>query len=171
VVNPPWREEEAVRTRKIAVIYHSQSAGNTRAAAEHVVRGIKEAGEFEVVVANTNEGRVDAAVLADCAGAAFGTPDYFSYPAGGMKVFMDDWLIAQRGGNEEIKGLPIALFCTHGGGGVARGPFEELFRHVGPQVGETVMIKGHPGQAEGEACEQLGAALARRAEEFLSGGQ
>ncbi len=156
-----------MRKKKIAVIYHSQSAGNTKAAAQHVADGIRTAGQFEVVSLNTNDGRVDPAVIADCAGVAFGAPDYFSYPAGGMKAFMDDWLIAQRGGNEDIKGMPIALFMTHGGGGAARGPFEELFRRVGSQVGETVAIKGAPGEPEAARCRELGAALAREAKKFL----
>jgi flavorubredoxin len=157
-----------MRKKKIAVIYHSQSAGNTKAAAEYVIKGIADADGFEVFAANTNDGRVCPSVLEDCAGAAFGTPDYFSYPAGGLKMFVDDWLIAQRAGNDRIKGMPIALFMTHGGGGVARGPFEELLRHVGPQVGQTLAIKGKPGRIEAAACRKLGAELAGKAEEFLA---
>jgi flavorubredoxin len=159
-----------MRQRKIAVIYHSQASGNTKAAAEHVAEGIRGAGGFEVFMANTNEQRVDPMVLEECAGAAFGTPDYFSYPAGGIKVFMDDWLMAKSAGHEGIAGLPVALFMTHGGGGVAKGPFEDLFQRVGPQVGQTVTMEGRPGQAEAEACRKLGAELVRKAEEFLSAG-
>lgn len=158
-----------MKKRKIAVIYHSQTMGNTKAAAEHVVQGINSVGQFELFVANTNDGRVEPGVLSDCAAAAFGTPDYFSYPAGGMKQFIDDWLIATRAGNEAIKGLPISLFVTHGGGGRAGKPFEELMRRIGPQVGETLMIKGKPGEPEADACRQLGAALAAEAGKFLAG--
>jgi flavorubredoxin len=157
-----------MRQKRIAVIYHSQSLGNTKAAAEFVIEGIKSAGGFEVVAFNTNEGRVDPALLAECAGAAFGAPDYFSYPAGMMKQFMDDWLIAKRKGNEEIEGIPVALFATHGGGGRLKEPFESLFQRVGPQVGETLMIKGAPGDAEAEACRKLGAALVAKAAELLA---
>jgi len=157
-----------MRQRKIAVIYHSQSLGNTRAAAEQVVEGIRSAGEFEVAVFNTNDGRVDPALLAECAGVAFGAPDYFGYPAGMLKQFMDDWLIAKRKGNEDLEGIPVALFATHGGGGRVKEPFEGLFQRVGPQVGETLMIKGAPGEAEVEACRKLGAELAAKAEEALA---
>jgi len=153
--------------KKIAVIYHSQS-GNTQEAARSVAEGVKEAGDFEVVLLNTNEARVAPAILAECAGAAFGTPDYFGYPAGGMKMFIDDWLIARRGGNERIEGLPLALFMTHGGGGAAREPFEGLFRRIGQQVGETLCIKGKPTQADCQACRDLGAALAARAKEYAA---
>lgn len=156
-----------MRNRKIAVIYHSRS-GNTEAAAEHVAEGIKAGGEFEVPCVNTNDERVAPAVLAQCAGVAFGTPDYFGYPAGGLKVFIDDWLIAQRAGDENIEGMPVALFLTHGGGGRAREPFEELFGRIGPQVGETLTIKGRPTDADATACRQLGTALAQKAEQFLA---
>ncbi|NLW49585.1 MAG: FprA family A-type flavoprotein [Candidatus Brocadiaceae bacterium] len=152
-----------MRRSKIAVIYHSQSLGNTKAAAEHVIEGIRSAGDFEVVSFNTNDGRVDPAILEECAGVAFGAPDYFSYPAGMLKQFMDDWLIAKRKGNEELEGIPVALFATHGGGGRIKEPFEGLFQRVGPLVAETLMIKGAPGEAEAEACRKLGAELARRA--------
>jgi flavorubredoxin len=155
---------------KVAVIYHSQTLGNTKAAAEYVAEGLREDGRFDIVLANTNEERVDPALLAECAGVAFGTPDYFSYPAGGLKVFMDDWLVARRGGNEAIEGLPVALFLTHGGGGAAREPFESLFGRVGSQVGETVTIKGSPGEAEGAACRELGRLLAGEAAEFAGTG-
>ena len=160
-----------MRARKIAVIYHSQAAGNTRAAAECVAEGIGQAGGFEVVLANTNEQRVDPVTLADCAGVAVGTPDYFSYPAGGLKVFVDDWLLAKRAGHEDIEGMPVALFMTHGGGGGARKPFEGLLGRLGPQVGETVVMKNAPGDQEAEACRRLGAELACKAEEFLADGQ
>ncbi len=153
------------RTR-IGIIYHSQSQGNTAAAAEQVARGAREVAELEVFLRNTYEEPVKPVVLADCAGVAFGTPDYFSYPAGGLKVFMDDWLIAKRQGNDRIEGMPVALFMTHGGGGAAKGPFEELFHHVGPQVGETVSAKGRPDEEQAEALRKLGAQLAQEAEAF-----
>ena len=150
--------------KKIAVIYHSLS-GNTAAAARNVAEGIKNAGGFEVVMANTNEKRVDPAILADCAAAAFGTPDYFSYPAGCMKTFIDDWLIAKRKSGEQGGEIPVALFVSHGGGGGAKQPFETLFRRIGPQTGETLVVKGKPEGEQVEALRKLGAALAKSAKE------
>jgi flavorubredoxin len=155
-----------MRTKKIAVVYHSHS-GNTAAAARHLAEGIEGEGGFEVVLANTNEERVDPAILADCSAAAFGTPDYFSYPAGCIKTFIDDWLIAKRKGVEQGE-IPIALFVTHGGGGKAREPFETLFRRIGPQSAETAMVKGKPEGEQVEALRKLGAALVREAKELLA---
>ena len=153
---------------RIAVIFHSQSVGNTKAAAELVAEGIREAGDFEVVLENTNDGRLDPAILEGCAGVAVGTPDYFSYPAGGLKMFIDDWLIAKRGGETKIEGMPVALFVTHGGGGSAKEPHETLFRRIGPQVGETLLVEGKPRGEAVKACVALGKALAAAAEEYLS---
>jgi flavorubredoxin len=154
----------------IALIYHSQSAGNTKAAAAHVREAIEEDGRFTVREFNTNDGRVDPAVLAECAGVAFGTPDYFSYAAGGLKMFIDDWLVAKRKGNEQIEGLPVILFLTYGGGGAARGPSEALCQHVGPQVADTVMIQGHPDDAAAQACRKAAAELAKEAARFAESG-
>jgi flavorubredoxin len=155
------REEDSM-AGKIVIIYHSQEAGNTKAAAELVAQGVKEAGGFEVVLRNTNDGRVSPDLLVGCAGAAFGSPDYFSYPAGGLKMFMDDWLFAKRAG-KKVEGMPVALFLTHGGGGHALEPLEMLCRHVGPQVGKTLSIKGRPTGKDADACKALGRALAEAA--------
>ncbi len=154
-----------MRAKKIAIVYHSHS-GNTAAAAGHIAESIEEAG-FEVVLANVNEERVDPAILADCAAAAFGTPDYFSYPTGCMKTFIDDWLIAKRAGAEQGE-IPIALFVTHGGGGKAQQPFESLFRRIGPQSAETAMIKGKPEGEQVEALRKLGRELVQEAQELLA---
>jgi len=158
-----------VSERRIVVIYHSQEHGNTRAAAELVAGGVRESGDFELVIRNAGDGRLDPGILAGCAGAAFGTPDYFSYPAGTLKMFMDDWLFAKRAGNEAIQGMPVALFVTHGGKGHAVQGHETLFRHVGPQVGKTLVIKGKPEGEDAEACVALGRALAEAAERYPAG--
>jgi len=154
-----------VAKRKIAVIYHSQEAGNTRAAAELVAEGVREAGDFDVIMHNTNEQRVDPGILVGCAGLALGTPDYFSYPAGGIKMFMDDWLIAKHAG-KTAEGMPVAVFLTHGGGGKAKAPHETLCRRIGPQAGGTLSIKGKPDAEAAEACKALGRALAKAAQGY-----
>ena len=56
--------------KRIVIVYHSQEAGNTKAAAELLAEGIREAGDFEVALYNTNDGRVNPEVLAGCAGVA-----------------------------------------------------------------------------------------------------
>ena len=79
-----------------------------------------------------------------------------------MKTFIDDWLITKRTGSEQPE-IPIVLFISHGGGGGAKQPFETLFRRIGPQTGETMVIKGKPEGDQVEALRKLGAALVKDA--------
>lgn len=77
---------------KALVLYHSQQHGNTSKMAEAVAEGLRSEG-CDVTLHNANEGRypIEEYPKYDC--VAFGTPDYFSYLAGTLKTFMDDWYI------------------------------------------------------------------------------
>ena len=156
-----------MRERKVVILYHSLT-GNTEAAAELVAEGVKADTDLEVESHNLNEERVGPEILKTCAGVAFGSPDYFSYPAGTLKTFIDDWLIAKRGGNEEIEGVPVAMFLTHGGGGAGKKPFGELFRRVGRPVEEVLTIENKPEGEEAEKCRKLGRELGEEATDYLA---
>ena len=148
---------------KALVLYHSQEHGNTRAMAEAVAEGLRSAGA-DVTLFNTDEGRFDISgfVGFDC--AAVGSPDYYSYIAGGLKVFLDDHYIARtRDGMEGLQEKPYALFYSHGGGGKVKAPLEELFTRLGTKVGETVESKGRPTDDVLAACRALGEELAKAA--------
>ena len=143
----------------ILVLYHSQEYGNTAAMAEAVGEGARAAGA-EVTLINTNAKRPDIEQYRHFDAVAFGSPDYFSYIAGGLKVFMDDWYIARKSNRQGLEDKPYGLFYSHGGGGAVRGPLEELFGRTGSQVGETVESRGRPNDAVLEACRDLGRQLA-----------
>ena len=143
----------------ILVLYHSQEYGNTRKMAEAVAEGAVTAGA-DVTSINTNEQRLDIEQYRRFDAVAFGSPDYFGYVAGGLKVFMDDWYIAQKTDRRRLDGKPYGLFYSHGGGGAVRGPFERLFERMGTQVGETVESRGRPSDSVLEACRDLGQRLA-----------
>jgi len=81
---------------KALVLYHSQEFGNTQEMAEAVAQGLREAG-CETKMFNTNEGRFDMTEFPQYDCVAFGSPDYFSYVAGGLKTFMDDHYIHDVG--------------------------------------------------------------------------
>jgi flavorubredoxin len=145
---------------KALVVYHSQEFGNTKAMAEAVAEGLKTAGA-EVDLFNTNDGRFefDGYAAYDC--VAVGSPDYYSYVAGGLKVFIDDFHVAVRAeGGEALKNKRYGLFYSHGGGGRVRGPLEDLFRRLGTKVGETVESKGAPSGECLAKCRELGSAFA-----------
>ncbi|MBN1814283.1 MAG: flavodoxin domain-containing protein [Anaerolineae bacterium] len=143
----------------LLVLYHSQEYGNTRAMAEAIGAGAGAAGA-EVTLVNTNEQRLDIEQYRRFDAVAFGSPDYYSYIAGGLKVFVDDWYIARKSNRQRLEDKPYGLFFSHGGGGRARGPLEELFSRMGTQVGETVASYGRPNNAVLEACRELGRQLA-----------
>ena len=143
----------------ILVLYHSQQYGNTAAMAEAVGEGARAAGA-EVTLVNTNEKRLDIEQYRPFDAVAFGSPDYYSYIAGGLKVFLDDWFIARKSNRQGLEGKPYGLFYSHGGGGAARRPLEELFGRMGSQVGQTVESRGRPNDAVLAACRELGRQLA-----------
>ena len=145
---------------KALVLFHSQEYGNTAAMAGANAEGLDSAGA-EVTLFNTNDGRFEIEGFPGFDCAAFGSPDYYSYVAGGLKVFLDDHYIAhERKGIKGLKNKPYALFYSHGGGGKVRGPLEDLFKRIGTKVGETVGSKGAPTDAVLEQCRALGAELA-----------
>ena len=149
----------------VLVLFHSQQYGNTGAMAEAVAEGAREAGA-DVQLVNTNEQRLDIDAYRAFDAAAFGSPDYYSYIAGGLKVFLDDWHIAKQSGASGLTDKPYGLFYSHGGGGKVVGPLESLFASgVGTKVGETVESHGRPDGATLDACRALGRDLAEAADQ------
>jgi multimeric flavodoxin WrbA len=146
--------------KRILVVYHSQQHGNTRKMAEQVAEGCRQVPGVEVEVVNVNEQRVDMDALVAADGLALGTPDYFTYMAGGLKQFFDDALLASYGG-KQTKGKPYVAFLTHGGGGKGIESVLRLAKSMEYNaVAEPVVCKGAP---EGDAARQstaLGRALA-----------
>ncbi|MHC4563626.1 MAG: flavodoxin family protein [Planctomycetota bacterium] len=146
----------------ILVLYHSQEKGHTAQMAEAVADGARAAGA-EVKLFNTNDGRFDVEQFRAADAAAFGSPDYFSYIAGGLKVFLDDWCIARWADRKGLEDKPYALFFSHGGGGKVREPMEKLFEAFGKKVGKTVGSQGAPSDEVLASCRELGGQLAEAA--------
>ena len=143
----------------ILVLYHSQEFGNTAAMAEAVGEGARAAGAG-VTLVNTNEERLDIKKYCRFDAVAFGSPDYWGYIAGGLKVFIDDWYIARKSSRQGLEDKPYGLFYSHGGGGAVRGPLEKLFSRMGSKVGKTIESYGRPDDAVLDACRGLGRQIA-----------
>ena len=146
--------------KTILVLYHSQEYGNTAAMAAAVAEGARTAGA-EVTLVNTNEQRLDVEQYRQFDAVAFGSPDYWGYIAGGLKVFVDDWYIAGKASRRGLDNKPYGLFYSHGGGGSVRGPLEELFSRMGSKVGKTIESYGKPKEDVLKACRELGRQLAQ----------
>jgi flavorubredoxin len=142
---------------KALVLYHSQQYGNTEKMAESVAEGLRSEG-CDVTLHNANDARffVTEYPAFDC--VAFGTPDYFSYIAGTLKTFMDDWFMHRN--EPGYQGKPYVVFYSHGGGGRVKEALS-LFSHVGTQVGGSVGSQREPNQKTLDACRKLGIELAK----------
>ena len=147
------------------VLYHSQEYGNTEAMAEAVADGARSAGA-KVTLVNTNEKRLDIEQFRRFDVVAFGSPDYYSYIAGGLKVFVDDFYIARKTNRQGLEDKPYGLFYSHGGGGRVREPFEKLFSmmKLGAKIGETIESNGSPNSKVLEECRELGKQLVGKIE-------
>ena len=147
--------------KKILIVYHSQYKGNTKQMAELVAQGCREVRGVEVKLINVNEARVDMAELEACDGLALGTPDYFTYMAGGLKQFFDDAKIAEYGGRA-VTGGPYVAFVTHGGGGGAVESVEKCASSMNfEKVTDSVLVEGAPAGDDAEKSIELGRALGR----------
>ena len=128
--------------------------------AKAVAEGLRELG-CEVDLFNTDDGRFDVTQFPEYDCVAFGSPDYYSYIAGGLKTFMDDHYIYDvRKGLEGLKEKPYALFYSHGGGGRVIDAMLRIFRRVGTLTGEPVGSRGKPDPEVLEECRTLGRELA-----------
>ena len=146
---------------KALVLYHSQEYGNTAEMAKAVADGLKESG-YIVDLFNTNDGRFDVTRFPQYDGVAIGSPDYYSYIAGGLKMFMDDHYIYDvRKKLEGLRDKPFVLFYSHGGGGRVKDIMPRIFGRIGTLAGEPVGSMGRPDQQILEKCKALGRELAK----------
>jgi NAD(P)H dehydrogenase (quinone) len=144
---------------KALVLYHSQYHGNTAKMAEAVAEGLRNEG-CEVTLHNTNEKRfpIETYPQYDC--VAIGSPNYYSYMAGMIKTFLDDWYISRN--KPGYQGKTYVAFLSHGGGDRAKESFS-LFTRLGSQVGETVISYDAPSEEILKKCVKLGSDLAKAA--------
>ena len=145
--------------KRALVLFHSQQYGNTEKMANAVADGLIDAG-CSVTLHNSNTERYPIEEYGGYDVVALGTPDYFSYMAGTLKTFLDDWYLHRN--QPGYKGKPYALFMSHGGGGRAKDTLN-VFRHIGTHVGNMVISSGSPSEAVLRQCRELGMELAKRA--------
>lgn len=140
---------------KILVVYHSMG-GNTKAAAEALARGAKSVKGIEVVINEGLKANIDD--LLTCDGIAIGTPDYFSYMAGGLKDFFDRTYYPTQG---KVTDKPCVIFVTHGGGGRAAESVQRIVRSFKfREIVEPVLVRGRPNVSAEEKLAAAGKALA-----------
>ena len=141
---------------KLLIIYHSQS-GNTEAMAKAVYEGALSPG---VTASLKKAAEATSNDLLDCDAVVFGTPNYFSYMAGGMKDFFDRSLHAIQG---KVDNKPYTAVSSHGGGG--RQALDSIDRICNSlklkKVFDGVVATGKPSSEVLEECKELGRKLAQ----------
>ena len=139
---------------KLAIVYFSGS-GNTEKMANLIAEGAKKAGAtVEMVKASS---AMDVAKIAQADAFALGSPDYFSYVAGELKIFFD----RAHAISAPVAGKPCVAFGSHGGGGQVVKCIEKLAAALKlKQAAPGVLVQGAPSGADADACKKLGEAIA-----------
>ena len=140
---------------KVLIVFHSQS-GNTKAAAEAVAQGAKDVNGTEVVVKEGLQATTED--LLSCDAIAVGTPDYFSYMAGGLKDFFDRTYYPTQ---KSVTDKPCGIFVTHGGGGRAVDSMKSICGSFKFKlISEPVLVKNAPDAKARAELMNLGKLLA-----------
>ncbi len=144
---------------RVLVVYHSLG-GQTKAMAEAVAEGARSAAGTEVVVKTGLEATIDD--LLACDAIALGSPDYFSYMAGGMKDFFDRTYYPSQG---KVTGKPAAAFGSAGGPPTT--VLKVLEQAIGwfklHKVADSVGTSGSISSGVLDECRELGRKLAAAA--------
>ena len=142
---------------KVLVIYHSQG-GATEKMAKAVAEGAKQ-NDAQATLKKALEAGVED--LLGCDAIAVGSPDYFSYMAGGLKDFFDRTFYPTQG---KVTDKPCGVFVTHGGGGKAVDSVLSICRSFKFKiVGEPALVKGAPDAEAKAKLAELGKLLAEAA--------
>jgi multimeric flavodoxin WrbA len=140
---------------KVLIVYYSLG-GNTEKAAKAVEKGAREVPGTQVTMKNALKANADD--LIECDAVAIGTPDYFSYMAGGLKDFWDRTLYPTEG---KVTGKPCFVFLTHGGGGKAIESVEVMCKRFKfKEICKPLLIKGKPDSKAEKQLEEAGRKLA-----------
>jgi flavorubredoxin len=140
---------------KVLIVYYSLG-GNTKIAAKAVERGAKTVSGAEVTMKNALEANADD--LIECDAVAIGTPDYFSYIAGGLKDFFDRTYYQAK---DKVNDKPCVIFMTHGGGGKAIDSIKTICdKFKFKQINEPILVKGKPDSKAEKQLEEAGKKLA-----------
>ncbi len=145
---------------KVLVVYHSLG-GNTKKMAEAVAEGAEGVPGTEVTIKTGLEAGIDD--LLACDAIALGSPDYFSYMAGGLKDFLDRTYYPSQ---EKVAGKPAGVFGSAGGPpDNILGVLQQAVRWFKLKaVGKPVGSSGGVSAGALSACKELGRALAEAAQ-------
>lgn len=142
----------------VLIVYYSLS-GNTKRMAEAIAAGAGEVAGARVVVKTGLEATVED--LLSCDAIAIGSPDYFSYMAGGLKDFFDRAYYPTQG---KVAGKPCLCFASAGGPPtVVLETLSRMCQAFKLQAVGTVGCSGQPTAEIADECRTAGRKLAQAA--------
>jgi flavorubredoxin len=109
----------------IIILYYSKS-GNTKELAKRIFEILASFAPKNVKVQMMDATQIDINALKAASAYIIGSPDFFSYPSGYIKIFFDE-LYEYR---EQLKQKPAFGFITHGGTGKAVKELLELCKSI-----------------------------------------
>ena len=147
---------EKTTTKKLLIIYHSQS-GNTAKLAQAVLSGAQQEPGTETRLKTAAEGTLDDLLWAD--GLLFGTPENFGYMSGILKDFFDRTYYPAE---PYAINLPYALFisCENDGTGAVREIDRIVKGYPLRKVAEPIICKGEVSDEYCKQTEELGYSMA-----------
>ncbi|MCF7982757.1 MAG: flavodoxin family protein [Pseudomonadales bacterium] len=145
-----------MNTKRLLILYHSQS-GNTERLAQAVYRGAQQEADVDTRIVRAFDADLQDLVTSD--GVIFGTPENFGYMSGAIKDFFDRTYYPAQ---EQEMNLPYALFISAGndGSGAVREIDRILLGYPMKKVADPVVVQGEITEADIERCEELGLNLA-----------
>jgi len=144
---------------KVLVVYHSLG-GQTKKMAQAVADGASSVAGTSVALKTGLEATIDD--LLGCDAIALGSPDYFSYMAGGLKDFFDRTYYPSQG---KVTGKPAATFGSAGGppATVLKCLDQAVAWFKLKKVADSVGASGSVGPETLAECKELGRKLAEAA--------
>ena len=143
----------------VLIVFHSLG-GNTKAAADAVKEGAAGVPGIDVEVKSGLKAGPDD--LLACDAIAVGSPDFFSYMAGGLKDFFDRSFYPTQ---NQVNELPCGIFVSHGGGGKpAAKSIEEMCKTFKFKLlGDPILVRNAPGEEDRKRLIDLGRRLGEEA--------
>ena len=111
--------------KKFIILYFSKE-GNTHQLAKRFWDIFREFIPNKYAIEMMKVQEMDIESLRASIGIIVGSPDYFDYVAGQIKIFFDEILEYKK----DFKDKPAIGFITHGGGGEAVKPLQTLLTHL-----------------------------------------
>ncbi|MHA1475474.1 MAG: flavodoxin family protein [Promethearchaeota archaeon] len=113
--------------KKFIILYYSKE-GNTHQLAKRFWDIFREfiPNKYDIEMMKVQE--MDIESLRASIGIIIGSPDYYDYVAGHIKIFFDE--ILEYDNKKYFKNKPAIGFITHGGGGEAAKSLQNLFSYL-----------------------------------------